>query len=382
MLRNRTFRWLLALTAALSLVAAACGDDDDDDSGGSDTTAAAGGSETTAAGATTAGGAAGAATDPCDESKAPASLTSVKLQLDWTPNTNHTGFFVADELGCYAEAGLELEILPYSGGNADEIVSSGQADFGITFHNSLALAGPAGVPVVAVAAILQKTAEAIAVKADRADIASPKDLDGKTYAGFGGPQEEPVLKAIIQADGGKGEFEVVTLQTSAYEAVYSGAADFTIPFVLWEGIEATLENEPVKYFEYSDYGLPNQYSVLLETSQDNITGKADMVRSFLAASEKGWQYAVSNPQEAGQLMIDANPGVFENTELVFESAKAMSEGGYLVDASGKWGTIDPAVFAAYNDFLLEAGIIADQDGTTLTTSPDWSSYIDTSLLPA
>jgi ABC-type nitrate/sulfonate/bicarbonate transport system substrate-binding protein len=378
MLRNRTFRWLAALTAALSLVTAACGDDDDDSSDASATTAAAGASDTTAA----AGAGAGGAADPCDESKAPAQLTTVKLQLDWTPNTNHTGFYAADELGCYAEAGLELEILPYSGGNADEIVSSGQADFGITFHNSITLAGPAGVPVVAVAAILQKTAEAIGVKADREDIKSPKDLDGKIYAGFGGPQEEPVLKAIIQADGGKGEFQVVTLTTSAYEAVYSGAADFTIPFVLWEGIEATLENEPVKYFDYADYGLPNQYSVMLETSKDNLATKADMVKSFVAASQKGWDYAAANPREAGQLMIDANPGVFTNTELVFESAQAMADGGYLLGPSGHWGEIDPAVFSAYSDFLLKAGIVADASGKTLTTSPDWTQYIDTTVLPA
>jgi NitT/TauT family transport system substrate-binding protein len=370
MLHNRKLRWLLILMAALSLVAAACGDDDDD-SGAAATSAT-----------TAAGGASGAAGAPCDASKAPASLETVKLQLDWTPNTNHTGFFAADKLGCYAEAGLKLEVLPYSGGNADEIVASGQADFGISFHNSITLAGPAGVPIVGVAAVLQKTAEAIGVKADRADIASPKDLDGKTYAGFGGPQEVPVLKAIIKADGGKGEFEVVTLNTSAYEAVYSGAADFTIPFTLWEGIEATLSNEPVKYFEYADYGLPNQYSVMLVTSKDAATGKADLVKSFLAASQKGWDYAAANPREAGQLMIDANPGVFTNTELVFQSAQQMADGGYLLGPKGHWGTIDPATFSGYSKFLFDAGIVADKDGKPLTTEPDWKQYINTTLLPA
>jgi ABC-type nitrate/sulfonate/bicarbonate transport system substrate-binding protein len=265
---------------------------------------------------------------------------------------------------------------------AEDVVSAGQADFGITFHNSMVITAPQGVPVVAVAAVLQKTAEAIGVKADRADIASPKDLDGKTYAGFGGPQEEPILKAIIQADGGKGEFKVVNLTTAAYEAVYSGAADFTIPFVLWEGIEATLENEPVKYFQYADYGLPNQYSVMLETSKDALANKADMVKAFVAASQKGWEYAAANPKEAGQLLIDANPGVFTNTELVFQSAQKMADEGYLLDAKGRWGTIDPTVFSTYADFLLKAGIVVDESGKTLTTAPDWKQFIDTTVLPA
>jgi ABC-type nitrate/sulfonate/bicarbonate transport system substrate-binding protein len=377
MLRNRTFRWLLALTAALALVATACGDDDDD-SGTAATTAAGGASATTAA----AGGGAAAAS-PCDASKAPAQLTTVKLQLDWTPNTNHTGFYAADQLGCYAEAGLKLEILPYSNGNTDTIVAAGQADFGITYHNALILAGPQGVPVVGIAATLQKTGEAIGYKADRTDIKSPKDLDGKTYAGFGQPFEEPVLKAIIQADGGKGDFKVVTLQTSAYEAVYNGSADFTIPFINWEGIEATLKNEPVKYFQYSDYGIPTQYSSMVETSKDTLTNKPDLVKSFLSASQKGWEYAVAHPKEGAQLLIDANPGVFDtNKDLVFASAQAMADNGFLLAANGHWGAIDTKTFAANGDFMVKAGIVVDEGGKTLTTSPDWSKYIDTTVLPA
>ncbi len=384
MKRTSRGRWLVGVLAALALVAAACGDDDDDTTGadtGTDATAApATGGGTTAASTDAAGG--GIAAGPCADTPAATELTTVKLQLDWTPNTNHTGFFVADALGCYAQAGIKLEILPYSGGNADEIVASGQADFGISFHNSISLAGPAGVPIVAVAAILQKTAEAIAVKADRDEIASPKDLDGLTYAGFGGPQEVPVLTAIIQADGGEGEFEVATLNTSAYEAVYNGDADFTIPFTLWEGIEATLNNEPVKYFEYSDYGLPNQYSVMLVTSQDNIAGKADLVKTFLAASQKGWDYAAANPQEAGQILLDANPSELTNVELVLQSAQAMADGGYLLGPGGHWGEIDPAVFSAYSQFLFEAGIISDADGNALDAAPDWTLYINNTLLPA
>src|SRR5262249_22811406 len=154
---------------------------------------------------------------------------------------------------------------------------------GITYHNALVLAGPAGVPVVGIAATPQKTGEGIGFKADRTDIKSPKDLDGKTYAGFGHPFEEPVLKATIQAAAAKGSFRVVTLQTSAYEAVYNGQADFTIPFKLWEGIEATLNNEPVKYFQYSDYGVPTQYSSMVEASKDTVANKPDLVKKFLAA---------------------------------------------------------------------------------------------------
>jgi ABC-type nitrate/sulfonate/bicarbonate transport system substrate-binding protein len=361
--RFRRSGLVLVVVLAASLGLVACGGDDD--------TSSVGGAR---------GASAAVPGSPCDASKAPAHLDTVKLQLDWTPNTNHTGFYVADRLGCYAQAGLKLQVVPYSDTSAETVLSAGQADFGVSFHSALVVQGAAGAPVVGVAAILQKTAEAIGVRADRADIATPKDLDGKVYAGFGGPAEVPILKAVIQAAGGTGDFQVVSLDASAYEAVYSGKADFTIPFTLWEGIQATLEHEPVKYFRYGDYGIPNQYSVMLETSASELADKPDVVRRFLAASRTGWEYAAQHPHEAAQMLIDANPGFFPNTDLVFQSASTMAEQGYLLDAAGHWGTIDPATFSTFGDFLVHAGVVADASGRTLTEPPDWSTLIAPTFL--
>ena len=381
MMGDRKFRWVLALTTALALVATACGDDDDDDGGASDTTAAAA-SDTTAAGATTAGGAAGAATDPCDETKAPAELETVKLQLNWTPNTNHTGFYVADELGCYAEAGVKLEILPYSGGNADEIVASGQAEFGITFHNSLTLAGPAGVPVVAVAAILQKTAEAIAVKADRADIASPKDLDGKIYTRLrrsaGGARPEghhPGRRRQGRVRGRDADHVGLRGRLQRHGRIHDPVR--AVGGHRGHPRERAREVLRLRRLRAAEPVLGAARD--LEGRPDGQGGPGEVVPG---RQQKGWQYAAANPKEAGQLLIDANPGVFENTELVFQSAQAMADGDYLLDASGTWGAIDPAVFSAYSDFLVKAGIVADASGKVITTSPDWTQFIDTSVLPA
>lgn len=366
MTRRPSFRLLVALLMVLGLVAAACGDDDDDTSSGDAPTDEAATDE--------------AATDePAADEAAPAETETVTLQLDWVPNTNHTGFYVADEMGFYADEGLELEILPYSGGNGDTIVAEGQAEFAISFQNSITLARPAGVPIKAVAAVVQHTAEAIAVRADATDISSPKDLDGKLYAGFGGPFEVPVMTAIIQADGGQGEFESVVLDTAAYEAVYNGSADFVIPFKTWEGVEATLNDEPLKYFEYSDYGLPDSYSVLIVAADDWLAENGDIADRFLRATRKGFEFAAANPQEAGQILIDTNPGTFNQPELVFQSAELMANEYYL-DDSGAWGTIDPAKFAAYSKFLYDAGIIVDEGGASLTAESDWNEFIDTSHL--
>src|SRR5882762_7739331 len=121
---------------------------------------------------------------------------TVSVALDWTPNTNHTGIYVARQLGYYAAAGLDV----------------------------------------------------------------------KTYAGFGTPDEKPLLQTVIRDAGGKGVFKDVTLNTSAYDAVYRGAADFTLPLATWEVIQARLVGKPLKTFKLSRYGVPPEYSALIASS--------------------------------------------------------------------------------------------------------------------
>ncbi|MDH3752860.1 MAG: ABC transporter substrate-binding protein [Acidimicrobiia bacterium] len=365
MTRTRRTRWLLALFLIFTLVAAACGSDDDDSA--SDTAA----DDTADSGTEQA--------DDAGDAGAGDELETITFQLDWVPNTNHTGIYAADVNGYYAEEGIELEILPYSGGNGDTIVAEGLADFAVSFQNSITLARPAGVPIKAVASVVQHTVEAIGVKADRDDIASPKDLDGLTYAGFGGPFEVPVMTAVIQADGGTGEFETVVLDTAAYEAVYNGAADFVIPFLTWEGIEAELREEPMKYFEYADFGLPDQYSVVIVASEEWLAENEDLATRFMSATKRGYEWGAANPDEASQLLIDANPGVFNEPELVERSQALMSD-EFFLDENGEWGTIDVDRFAAYSSFLYNAGIISDADGNSLAEEPDWSEFVDTSYL--
>lgn len=374
MFKSRRFARVIVLPIALTLVVAACGSDDEDATEGSGSPAAT--TEATDESPGTTADSESAATTAVEAS---VELETVTLQLDWVPNTNHTGFFVADQLGYFADAGIELEILPYSGGNGDTIVAEGLADFAITFQNSITLSQPAGVETTAVAAVVQHTAEAIAVRADRDDIQSPADLDGMLYSGFGGPFEVPVMTAVIQAAGGEGVFETVVLNTAAYEAVYNGSADFVIPFVTWEGIEAELRNEPLKYFEYVDYGLPDSYSVLVISNPSWLSENADLAERFLAAVREGFEFGAANPAEAAQLVIDANPGVFNDPELVIQSQELMAN-EFFLDESGRWGCIDDEQFAGYSRFLFEAGIVAGEDGEPLTEEPDWSTFHDMSFL--
>ncbi len=127
-------------------------------------------------------------------------MTPITIALDWTPNTNHTGIYVAEDKGYFAEEGLELEILPYSGANTDVLVAQGKADLGVSFVPQLLVSRASGVEVKAVAAIMSKNTESLAVLGD-SKFATPKDLaTGTTYGGFGLPYEVPTWSALIKAD--------------------------------------------------------------------------------------------------------------------------------------------------------------------------------------
>ncbi|MEI7925984.1 MAG: ABC transporter substrate-binding protein [Chloroflexota bacterium] len=303
----------------------------------------------------------------------------VRLALDWTPNTNHTGFFVADHMGWYRDEGIQLEVLPYSGTAAETLLGAGQADFGVSFQDALVFARASGLPVISTMAILQHIATAIAVKASRTDIKSPKDLDGKTYAGFGLPYEVPTLQNVIRSAGGTGKFEVVTLKTAAYEALYAGAADFTVPFVTWEGIEAELHKQELRTFAYTDYGFPDFYQVVLAGNEQWLSGHRDLARRFVRATVRGFELAARQPQEGVKHLVASNKGVFTEPELVERSAKMLAEKYYL-DKEGKFGRQTLAQWTGYSKFLYGTGTLADAQGKPLTKEPDWSTFFTNDLL--
>jgi ABC-type nitrate/sulfonate/bicarbonate transport system substrate-binding protein len=239
----------------------------------------------------------------------------------------------------------------------------------------------AGADIVSVAAILQKTASAIGVLAS-SDIQRPRDLDGKTYAGFGYPNEVPTLKAVIQADGGKGDFKVATLDNAAYEALYNHQADFTIPFTAWEGVEATLRSIDLRYFQFSDFGFPEFYQVVLACDRQWLQQEPDAAKRFIGATVRGLQFSNDHPDEAAAMLVAENPGAFDaNKDLPRASQEFLASGGYLVDGSGRAGPQTLEEWTAYSKFLYDQHLLTDAAGKPLTKSLDYASLFTNDFLP-
>src|SRR6185436_15020102 len=247
------------------------------------------------------------------------------------------GFYVAQANGWYKDAGVDLRILPYGTTAPEALLTAGQAECGISFQDALTFAAAAGAPIVSVMAILQHTAQEIAVLAS-SDITRPRDLDGRTYAGFGYPNEEPTLRSVIKADGGTGTFTTVTLDAAAYDALYAKRADFVITFAAWEGLEAAERGIDLRTFAFGDYGFPDFYQVVLACDSGWLASHPDLARAFIGATVRGFELAADDPEKAAALLVAQNPGVFDgNPALPLESQKFLASGGYLRDENGAVG---------------------------------------------
>lgn len=304
---------------------------------------------------------------------------TIRIALDWTPNTNHTGLYVAQAEGYFAEAGLDVQILPYNSTSPDTLVSAGAADFGISFQDSFTFSKAAGADITSVMAVLQHWASEIGVRADRTDITGPADLDGAVYGGFGAAYEVPKMRAVIQDAGGTGEFETVVLGTSAYEALYAGEVDFTEPFVAWEGIEAELRGQPMKTYPYTDYGFPDAYNVLLIGNSPWLAENPGDAAAFVQAVQRGYQLGADDPARGAQILMDANPGVFTNPELVTRS-QDMLAAEYLLDDSGEVGPQTLERWSGYSGFVADSGVLAGPDGAPLAGRPDFSTWFTNDYL--
>lgn len=295
-------------------------------------------------------------------------LTDITVVLDWTPNTNHTGLYVAQENGYYKEAGFNVEIVQPPDDGAEALVGSGKAQFGISFQDTLAAtyASDDPLPVTSVAAILQhNTSGIISRKGEGID--RPKGMEGKQYATWDLPIEQAMIKTVVEKDGGipdKVEMipntvtdEVSALKTKSVDAIwiYEG----------WAGIAAQLADFDYDYFSFKDIDDTfDYYTPVLIANNDFLKENPDKAKAFLAATEKGYEYAIENPEESAGILLKASPELDE--ELVKESQKYMAD-QYIADAK-QWGYIDAKrwnkFYSWLNDNDLVNGTLEENVGFT------------------
>ncbi|MFC4305891.1 ABC transporter substrate-binding protein [Cohnella boryungensis] len=284
----------------------------------------------------------------------PAELQEVTLVLDWTPNTNHTGLYVAQEQGLWEKHGLKVNLILPPEAGASALVANGKAEFGVGAQESMILAREEGLPLVSIAPIIQHNTSGFASPVDK-NVKEPKDFEGKTYGGWGSPAEQAVIESIMNvqnADVSKVNF-VNAGSADFFTAVKKGI-DFEWIFYGWTGIEAELRNEPVNMIYLTDYSKQlDYYTPLLMTNEKTIKDKPELVRAFLAGAAEGYRFAIDNPEAAADILIQAVPEL--NAELVKASQQWLSP-KYQDDAP-RWGEQKREVWSGYGDWLKENGLM-------------------------
>ena len=293
-------------------------------------------------------------------------LIPLSLALDWTPNTNHTGIYVALANKWYEEEGIDLTILPFSEAVLpDVVVASGKADIGIGSTEGVVADAAAGAPVVSIAAIMPHGTSALAVLKS-SGITRPAELTDKIYGGFGAPFEEPVINTIIRNDGGDGTFKNVTLRIEALNALKSRRIDFAWIFLGWEGVQAQREGIDLTTFPITAYGIPDYSSPDIITSPETLAKKTDALRRFMRATARGYEYAREHPREAAQFLINAAPpGTFPDSALVLQSQAYLSP--RYAEAGKKWGMQSKQAWHDYPKFMLDNKAVIDVNGKPVTS---------------
>ncbi len=272
------------------------------------------------------------------------------LILDWFVNPNHGPIIIAQENGYFAEAGLEIEVIaPADPADPPKMAAAGRADLAISYQPQLHLQVAEGLPLVRVGTLVASPLNCLLVLKDGPidTIADLKDAKiGFSVAGV----EEALLSTILASNGvSMEEIELVNVNWSLSPALMSGQVDAVIgAFRNFELNQMEIEGIEGRCFFLEEEGLP-AYDELIYVANPE-TMDVDMLRRFMAATEKATQYIVNHPVESWEIFAATS------TEL----NDALNEKAW-VDTIPRFAlrpaALDAGRYARFEAFLSDAGLI-------------------------
>lgn len=296
---------------------------------------------------TTSADAEGSASDP----------TEVSVVLDWTPNTNHSGLYLALAHGWYADAGLDVTVIEPGETSGSQLVAAGQADFAYSVAEGLLPARAAGADLVSVATIIEhNTSSLLSLASD--DITRPRDLEGKRYGSYGSELETAIISALVACDGGDPDLVEHTplvsddfrigLTEDQFDAAWVFDAWDTVRLGEVDGLDVTT----IAFRDWFDC-IPNWYTPLLATSADLIDDDPSTVRAFVEATARGYAAAMEDPHAAADALMDAAPEL--DRALVDASAVWLAD--QYAASPEAWGVQDGDTWSEFSQWLSDGDML-------------------------
>ena len=297
--------------------------------------------------------------EPSD-ANGPTDPTKVSFVLDYSPNVNHTGIYVAMDKGWFAEEGIEVEVVPVPADGADALIGSGGANMGVSYQDYIAnnLASSTPMPYTAVAAIVQHNTSGIMSRAEDG-ITSARGMEDHVYATWNMPVEQATIKQIVEADGGdfskvqmvpyEVDDEVAGLRANLFDTVWV--------YEWWAVQNAKLQDYPVNYFAFADMDpVFDYYTPVIAANDDFAAENPELVSAFLRAAKRGYEFAAENPVEAADILCAAVPEL--DPELIHTAQESISP-EYVADAAA-WGEIDPERWPVFYQWLNDQGLVENE----------------------
>lgn len=283
-------------------------------------------------------------------------LKEVTLILDYTPNTNHTGIYVAQENGYFADEGLKVNIIePGDNNTSAALVAAGQGEFGVSYQEDVtyALTGEEPMPIKAIAAVIQHNTSGFAALSD-SGINSPADFENKVYAGWQSPSEQAVIDAVMTAAGADPSTLTIVGADGSGVGQLNNGIDLIWEFEGWALTQARMDGMDFNYMplnsldERLDY-----YTPVIITNTDMIENDPETVQHFMNAVKKGYEYAIDNPDASAEILHKYTPEY--DLDFLKESQAFLSQ-EYAKDAE-TWGVMKDSVWDGYTEFMAENGLI-------------------------
>ena len=281
-------------------------------------------------------------------------LKSIDFILDWYPNTNHTGLFVAKEKGYFDEIGINFNILTSPEDSTSDLIINNKAPFGIYFQDSLAVKLPKTTNITAVAAIIEhNTAGILSLK--NKNIISKENMKNKRFGSY----NDPIEIALINYLTDKNITFVPNTDSNSILNLSNNLFDLSLSFYGYDKIMADTMNIDTNFIYLKD--LSNNldfYSPIIIANTNYLNNNKEEAIKILQAIKKGYIYAINNPEEAAEILIKANPELENNRKFIVESQKYLSS--VYATNPDKWGEFDPNRWNNYYKWLNNQKILESE----------------------
>ncbi|MGR3462158.1 MAG: ABC transporter substrate-binding protein [Roseovarius sp.] len=272
------------------------------------------------------------------------------LMLDWFVNPDHGPIILAEELGYFKEAGLEVEMVaPADPSDPPKMVAAGKADLAIAYQPQLHLQVEEGLPLRRVGTLIATPLNCLLVLED-GPIKSTADLKGRKVGFSVAGVEEALLSAILaQHDLTLDDIELVNVNWSLSPSLMSGQVAAVIgAYRNFELNQMEIEGVPGRCFYVEEEGVPTYDELIYVANPETMN--ADMIRRFLRATERATQYIMNHPQKSWEIFAGTSA---ELQDKLNEKAWADTYPRFATRPAA----LDHARYRRFERFLLDAGMI-------------------------